>query len=103
MKRLILFVAAGFLLGLLVQNVLITPHVLAQTPALPRKQAPLANQRFGLVDQNGSPVGGLEFDSAGLPVLEFKNGNQYAQSLGGREILVPIDIRPSGATRHVYR
>jgi hypothetical protein len=96
MKRIALCVLAGFLAGLLFQNIVLAPRVLAQSPAQsPRalsNQAPLANQRFALVDEGHDSVGALSFDGAGTP--EIRLTGKLANRLGGRVIHVVCDIRP---------
>jgi hypothetical protein len=90
MKRIALYVASGFLAGLLFQYAVLTPHVLAQSPIAP--QGPLANQRFLLVDEGHNPAGTLSFDSAGTPVISVMG--QYANRLRGRVTRVLCEIRP---------
>ena len=90
MKRVAVSVVAGFLAGLFLQYVWLTPHVLAQSPIAP--QAPLANQRFVLVDEGHNSVGTLSFDGAGTPVISLMG--QFANRLRGRITRVLCEIRP---------
>jgi hypothetical protein len=100
MKRIVLYVAAGFLAGLFCQYALLTPHVFAQSPGqspvvsqgITNQRFPLANQRFVLADEGHNSVGVLSFDSAGTPVISLTG--QFANRLGGRVTRVLCEIRP---------
>jgi hypothetical protein len=97
MKRIAWFVALGFLAGFLCGYVLLTPRVLAQSPAqnepgrLPGA-TPLANQRFVVMDESHHSVGALLFDASGMPVISLTG--QLANRLGGHVVRVFCEIRP---------
>jgi hypothetical protein len=99
MKRVAVSVVAGFLAGLFLQYVLLTPRVLAQSPVAPKglinPRSPLANQRFVLVDEDRNSVGTLAFDGAGTPVISLLG--QFANRLKGHVTRVLCEIRPEYA------
>ena len=90
MKRIAFAVAGGFLAGMLCTYALFSPRVLAQNHVRP--MPPFANERFVLVDENQVTVGGLSFDSAGMPLIRFRG--ESGKALGGKTIRVMCEIRP---------
>jgi hypothetical protein len=91
MKRIVLSIVGGFLMGILCTLALFSPHVLAQNRVHPTP--PFANERFMLVDENQATAGELSFDAAGMPMMRFRG--DFGR-LGGRILHVMCEIRPWG-------
>jgi hypothetical protein len=89
MKRIALFIVAGFLAGLLCQYTFLTPRVLAQSVLQPRVPT---NQQFVLIDEARNRVGNLSFDASGIPVIVLTG--QAGKSLRGRVFRILCEIRP---------
>lgn len=89
MKRIVLSIVAGFLVGLLWRYTFLTPHVLAQSVVDPRVPT---NQRFLLEDEAHTSVGHLSFDASGIPVIELTG--QPGKSLRGHVFRILCEIRP---------
>jgi hypothetical protein len=89
MKRIVLWVVVGFLVGYFCQYALQTPRVLAQSSVMPRGPK---NQQFVLIDEAHNSVGALSFDGSGMPVIFLKGWN--ARAIGGNVVRILCEIRP---------
>jgi hypothetical protein len=89
MKRIVLSIVAGFLVGFLFRYTFLTPRVLAQSVVDPRVPT---NQRFILEDEAHNSVGNLSFDASGIPVIELTG--QPGRSLRGHIFRILCEIRP---------